>query len=221
MLTGVTSCFADLGLPCQPGVEVKFPELARASALGSAVLVLRADTKHQCYTSNAVAMHDVTMEGMDSASSLMSPGAGTSPPKEGGDVACRSIRTAPGTPAGRASAAPGLYSSRSQTARLGSRLGSRRLSLVYMGDKRLHTPVYTDLPTTSPLRELPFAPTALTLQSLCTAAACHAVASQGAIIEPCMHHLPITGPSASTCFAVRRGITEHGTAMYHNYNHYA
>jgi hypothetical protein len=106
VLTGVTSCFADSGLQCQPGVEVKFPELTRATALGSAVLVLRADTQHQCYTSNAVAMHDVTMEGMDTASSLMSPGAGTSPPKEGGDVACRSIRTAPGTPTGRASAAP-------------------------------------------------------------------------------------------------------------------
>ena len=130
MLTGVTSCFADSGLQCQPGVEVKFPELTRATALGSAVLVLRADTQHQCYTSNAVAMHDVTMEGMDTASSLMSPGAGTSPPKEGGDVACRSIRTAPGTPTGRASAAPGLYSSRSQTARLRSRLGSRRLSVT-------------------------------------------------------------------------------------------
>lgn len=141
MLTGVTSCFADSGLPCQPGVEVKFPELTRATALGSAVLVLRADTKHQCYTSNAVAMHDVTMEGMDTASSLMSPGAGTSPPKEGGDVACRSIRTAPGTPTGRASAAPGLYSSRSQTARLRSRLGSRRLSLVY----GRQAPTYTGL----------------------------------------------------------------------------
>jgi hypothetical protein len=164
VLTGVTSCFADSGLQCQPGVEVKFPELTRATALGSAVLVLRADTQHQCYTSNAVAMHDVTMEGMDTASSLMSPGAGTSPPKEGGDVACRSIRTAPGTPTGRASAAPWvvLVSITDRAPKIQTRIASA-VRHSCMGDKRLHTPVYTDLPTTSPLRELPFAPTAHTL----------------------------------------------------------